>query len=109
MKANKTLSYAILAILSAKAGAARADAAEATTAADEETISDVIVTAQRRSESIQDVPISIQALTADTLAKMNATTFDDFVKFLPNVTSASNGPGQSAIFIRGLSTTLPGT
>ncbi len=34
---------------------------------------------------------------------MTVTTFDDFIKYLPNVTSASNGPGQNEIFMRGLS------
>jgi len=63
----------------------------------------IIVTAQRRNESMQDVPISIQALTAQTLQQLNISTFDDYIKFLPNVTSASNGPGQNEIFIRGLS------
>ena len=109
MKANKTLSYAIMAILSARAAAVHADAAQDATAnKNEETISDVIVTAQRRSESIQDVPISIQALTADTLKSMNATTFDDFVKFLPSVTAQGLGPGQNNIYMRGLSTGVTG-
>ena len=58
---------------------------------------------------MQDVPITIQALTAETIQQLNVATFDDFVKYLPNVTSASSGPGQSEIFMRGLSTTLPGT
>ncbi len=109
MKANKTLSYAIMAILTARAAAVHADAAQDATANnDEETISDVIVTAQRRAESIQDVPISITALTSETLEKMNATTFDDFVKFLPSVTAQGLGPGQNNIYMRGLSTGVTG-
>ena len=63
------------------------------------------MTAQRRTENLQNVPITIQALTADTLVKLNATTFDDFVKYLPNVTAATNGPGQGNIYMRGLGTT----
>ncbi|PMX43589.1 TonB-dependent receptor plug domain-containing protein, partial [Pseudomonas sp. MPR-R2A6] len=43
------------------------------------------------------------ALTAQSLAQLNISTFDDYLKFLPNVTSASNGPGQSEVFMRGLS------
>ena len=66
-------------------------------------LGEIVVTAQRRSENIQDVPISIQALTGQSLQALNITTFDDYIKFLPNVTSASSGPGQSEVFMRGLS------
>jgi iron complex outermembrane receptor protein len=52
---------------------------------------------------MQDVPISMQALTGETLQQLNVTTFDDYIKYLPNVTSANNGPGQNEIFMRGLS------
>ncbi len=66
-------------------------------------IQEITVTAQRRTENLQDVPISIQALTAQTLRQLNIQTFDDYVKYLPNVTTASNGPGQNEVFMRGLS------
>src|SRR5271154_2128662 len=66
-------------------------------------LEEVTVTAQRRSESMQDVPISMQAFTGETLQQLNVQTFDDYVKYLPNVTSASNGPGQNEVFMRGLS------
>ncbi len=62
------------------------------------------MTATRRSEKLQDVPITIQALTGETLAQLNVTTFDDYVKYLPNVTSAGSGPAQSNIYMRGLAT-----
>jgi iron complex outermembrane recepter protein len=66
-------------------------------------LAEITVTAQRRTENIQDVPISIQALTAQTLQQLNVSTFDDYLRYLPNVTSASNGPGQNEVFMRGLS------
>jgi iron complex outermembrane recepter protein len=66
-------------------------------------LGEIIVTALRRSESIQDVPISMQALTSKSLSELNIATFNDYVKFLPNVTTADSGPGQSEIFMRGLS------
>src|SRR3569833_1334900 len=64
---------------------------------------EITVTAQRRSESIQKVPISMQAFTAETLQQLNVTTLDDYIKYLPNVTTANNGPGQNEVFMRGLS------
>jgi iron complex outermembrane receptor protein len=66
-------------------------------------LAEVTVTAQRRTQNIQDVPISMQALTSETLQQLNIETFDDYIKELPNVTSASNGPGQNEVFMRGLS------
>ncbi len=45
----------------------------------------------------------MQALTSDTLQQLNVSTFDDYIKELPNVTTASNGPGQNEVFMRGLS------
>ena len=73
-----------------------------------EELREVIVTANRREEDQQDVPITIQTLTADALAKLNATTFDDFVSYLPGVTAHGVGPAQSNIFMRGLATAPSG-
>lgn len=65
---------------------------------------EIIVTANRREESLQNVPITIQVLTGATLARLNATTFDDFVSHLPGVTAHGVGPAQNSIYIRGLGT-----
>src|SRR5271170_702299 len=108
MNSKTKLCYAIAAILSgSSAGLAYADPTPDTGGTTEPAASDslaeITVTAQRRTENIQDVPISIQALTAETLQQLNITTFDDYIRYLPNVTSASNGPGQNEVFMRGLS------
>jgi iron complex outermembrane receptor protein len=71
-------------------------------------LQEVIVTANRRAENLQNVPITIQVLTGETLAELNATTFDDFVKYLPGVTAHGVGPGQNTIYVRGLGTTAGG-
>ncbi len=63
----------------------------------------ITVTAQRRTQSMQDVPIAMQAFTAQSLKQLNIATFDDYVKYLPNVSTANNGPGQNEVFMRGLS------
>src|SRR6266404_2859464 len=102
MNSNQKLSYAIAAILSGSA-ASFAHAATATETEASESIQEITVTAQRRSENIQNVPITIQALTAETLNQLSVTTFNDYVKYLPNVTAPNNGPGQGNIFMRGLS------
>src|SRR6202142_3821113 len=97
---NSKLSIAIAAALSAVSGAS---SLAATAEGGSDSLAEITVTAQRRTENIQDVPISIQALTGQTLQQLNIQTFDDYVKYLPNVTSASNGPGQNEVFMRGLS------
>lgn len=71
-------------------------------------LEEVVVTATRRAENLQDVPIAITALTDKTLAELNVQTLEDFVKYLPNVTTAGVGPGQDEVYMRGLSTTHQG-
>ena len=107
---NSKLSTAIAAILGGVsfgmgAAASPADGPDATAApaASTDSLQEITVTAQRRSESMQNVPISMQAFTGQTLQQLNIQTFDDYIKYLPNVTSANNGPGQNEVFMRGLS------
>ena len=110
MNSNQKLSYAIAAILSGSAaGLVQAAPAAATDTEASDAIQEITVTAQRRTENIQNVPIAIQALTAETLEKLSVSTFDDYVRYLPNVTVASNGPGQNNIFMRGLSVGAAGS
>lgn len=63
---------------------------------------EIVVTAQKRAESIQHVPISIQALGAATLEQHQVQSFDDYAKQLPSVSFQSFGPGQSQLFFRGI-------
>jgi outer membrane receptor protein involved in Fe transport len=102
---NSLLSGVALIVLS---GGARADqAAVAGTGAPAgapQANADVItVTAQRRVQNLQDVPVSIQVLSGATLKKLNIENFDDLLAQLPNVTAAGTGPGQENIYVRGLS------
>jgi outer membrane receptor protein involved in Fe transport len=69
-----------------------------------EDLSEVIVTASRRDEHLLNVPMTIEVLTGETLAKINATTFDDYANYLPNVTAHGIGPNQNSIYLRGLGT-----
>ena len=101
--ARSKLQCAIAAILggSSAGHVMTARAADANAGFDQ--IQEITVTATRRSENIQNVPIAIQALTSETLTQLNVATLDEFVRYLPNVTAPSSGPGQSQIFMRGLS------
>src|ERR1700720_1544546 len=97
---NSKLSISIAAALIALSGAS---SLAATAEGGSDALEEITVTAQRRSQSMQDVPIAMQAFTGQALQQLNISTFDDYIKYLPNVTSANNGPGQNEIFMRGLS------
>ena len=83
--------------LFAMTGTARAEQAPApaTPAADTAAVAtnsgEIIVTANRRDQSLQDVPMTLQALSADSLSKLNVTTFSDLLKYTPNVTFGNPG------------------
>jgi outer membrane receptor protein involved in Fe transport len=105
MKYNARVSAAIAATLGAPAGAWAQSAPATTQATASDSLAEVVVTAERRTENLQDVPITIQALTSETLTQLNVETFQEMIKFLPNVNIASQGPGQGNIIMRGLGTT----
>ena len=65
---------------------------------------EIIVTATKRAENLQKVPISIQALGEQVLEQHQVKNFDDYVKLLPSVSYQSFGPGQSQLFFRGIVT-----
>ena len=79
MNSNRTLSVAIGVILSGNAVVTPRIVHAAEPDSDSDAIQEITVTAQRRTQNMQDVPIRIRALTADALVHLNATTFDDFV------------------------------
>jgi len=104
MKGKYKISCAAAAILSAWGSATTAADAQVVAADTQFSgIESVTVTAQRRDENVQNVPTTIQAFTGQTLIDLNVSTFDDILKFTPNVSYGNNGPGQGEIFMRGLS------
>lgn len=73
-------------------------------------IAEIIVTAQKRSESVQDVPASVSAFDEQQLTRTHATQLQDFAAYLPgiNVTSAGS-PGQTTVTLRGIAPVGPGS
>ncbi|WP_374470635.1 TonB-dependent receptor [Phenylobacterium sp.] len=65
-------------------------------------LEEVVVTAQKRSENLQDVPVSVQALGAERLDELQVTDMADYARFLPNVTIQTAAPGFSTIYMRGV-------
>ena len=70
--------------------------------ADSGMLEEVVVTAQRRAEDLQKVPISLQVLGGEKLEELQVNSFDDYAKFLPSVSYQSLGPGQAQLYFRGI-------
>ena len=71
------------------------------------TVDEILVTATRREQSTQDVPISVQALDSTALDQRGIATFSDYLKELPSVTAGGSGPAQNTLYIRGVASTTP--
>jgi outer membrane receptor protein involved in Fe transport len=71
-------------------------------ATDRGTDDEIVVTAQKREENLQNVPISIQALSTRKLDQLNITNFEDFSKLLPSVSFQSSQPGVTTVYMRGV-------
>ena len=98
MKARYKVSCAVVAILTGLASAAAA--ADASSGG----VDEVVVTAQRRDENIQNVPVTVQAFSGDQIQKLNLTSLEEILRFTPNVVYSAPGAGQGQVFMRGLST-----
>ena len=64
-------------------------------------LDEVVVTALKTQQNLQDVPVSIQAINTERLEELNISSFDDYVKYLPSVSYQSAGPGFARVFMRG--------
>jgi outer membrane receptor protein involved in Fe transport len=70
-------------------------------------IEEIVVTSRKKTENLQDVPVSVSALTEESLEERGINTFEDYLLQLPGVTAGGAGPGQNTIYIRGLASTTP--
>jgi len=64
---------------------------------------DIVVTASKREQNLQDVPMAITALGTERLAELQVKEFQDVVKFLPSVTIQTAAPGFAQVYFRGVS------
>ena len=69
----------------------------------DDVVEEIVVTALKRSSSLQDTPIAISALTGETIDKVGADDFVDIVGSVPGLTLRDNGPGATRPIIRGVS------
>jgi outer membrane receptor protein involved in Fe transport len=93
------LTGAACAALAIPAASYAADAAAATNA----TVQELVVTANKREEKIQDVPMAVTALGGAALDKLVVRSFGDYAALVPGLTVTSGGPGVNHLILRGLS------
>jgi len=66
-------------------------------------LQEVVVTARKREENLQDVPISINVLTHKDLENLGIVRFDDYAQKIPSISFISIGPGTQTFYMRGVS------
>jgi len=66
------------------------------------TLAEVVVTAQKRAEPLQKVPISVSVVDSAAIEKKNISDFSQFADSIPGVTFATTGVGNSQFYIRGI-------
>jgi outer membrane receptor protein involved in Fe transport len=71
------------------------------------TVEEIVVTARKKAEGLQEVPIAVSAITEETLEDKGVNVFEDYLLQLPGVTAGGSGPGNNTIYIRGLASTTP--
>lgn len=67
------------------------------------TLEEIVVTAQKRTQRLLDVPMSVSALTNDSLARQGATTLLDVASTVPGLSTVEYAPGQNRAQLRGVS------
>lgn len=90
------LAGASILALSTGASAQTAGAEQTAAPAEAATLGEVIVTARRRTEVLQDVPVSINAVTSQELSKLNIRKFEDIQTVVPGLSLVSNANGIGA-------------
>nr|WP_231636283.1 TonB-dependent receptor plug domain-containing protein [Novosphingobium sp. ST904] len=103
-------SVSLLAFASGSAHAEEAAAAAATAAAaPSEGLTDIVVTAERRDVSQQQAPLSVSAITAETLKASNINDITGLNGTVPGLVVARSGGGERIISIRGIGSKRPRT
>lgn len=64
----------------------------------------IVVTAQKREQTLMEIPQSITVLSAGVLARQQANDFEDYLQLIPGLSLQSSTPGQSRITLRGVNT-----
>ncbi len=66
------------------------------------TVEEVVVTAQKREQTLIDIPQSISVVSGETLETQQATNFSDYLKLVPGLQLVQATPGQGRLVLRGV-------
>ncbi|HEY2685166.1 MAG TPA: TonB-dependent receptor plug domain-containing protein [Steroidobacteraceae bacterium] len=97
------LALAVAAALSSGAALHPVPALAAAATDSDSSLGEIIVTARKRAENLQDVPISIDVYTAKDLQNMAISQFEDYATLTPSISFVSAGPGTQTFVMRGVS------
>jgi outer membrane receptor protein involved in Fe transport len=75
---------------------------------DSNALEEMIVTAQKRTETLQSVAASLEVLDTKKLESLQATSFDQYARYLPSLSAQNSGPGHENLYIRGLTNASDG-
>ena len=100
---RKNVLAAMVGLFAAAGGASSAMAQGDEAATAQGRIDEIIVTANKREQSLQDTAMSISALSGDTIDKRGLVGMDDYLRTIPGVSFQDRGAGQNSIVMRGIS------
>jgi iron complex outermembrane receptor protein len=100
---NTTLKFAVLAALGAAGPLLSQESAalDATPAADSDALTTIVVTAEKREEVLQNVPMSVTALGGESLDKLQDRDFSEYAAMVPGLSLVSSQPGLTRLTLRG--------
>ena len=75
-----------------------------TAAAEDEAIQDIVVTAQRRSERVQDIPVAISAFGGESIERAGIASLENIAPRVPSFYFGSFGAARPQLYIRGIGT-----
>src|SRR3954470_15776021 len=93
---------AAVALVPTAGAMAAADGAASAAAAKEDQIESIVVTARRTSENIQDVPLSVQAISGETLELKGTIDLQNLINATPGLNSTGGNPRNFSVLIRGI-------
>jgi iron complex outermembrane receptor protein len=103
MKLNRT-TLLISSAIGALMIQAPAFAADADPKSNVSTVEEIVVTAQKRAQTVIDIPQAISVISGDTLETHQANTFADYLKLVPGLQLVQSTPGQGRLVMRGVNT-----
>lgn len=107
---RRTLARAVSAVIATGVGGVSGVAAAQTSSSGSSAsnsgggLEEIIVTARKRTENLQDIPQSILAFTTSDIQRYGFKGVEDYVRFVPSLTAVSSSPGQTNFVFRGIAT-----